>query len=348
MADDMRTKSTARYDRRMPPGSFRAYVAVTRGDEPSRGVTALSIDDLPPDGVLIEVDWSSVNYKDALASTPAGRVARISPLVVGIDLAGSVVDSGRDGPPVGTEVLAHGYDLGVSRHGGFAEYARVPAEWIVPVPSGLSLRDTMVIGTAGYTAALSVAALEERGLRPGHGPVLVTGATGGVGSTAVAILASRGYEVVASTGKPDEEAYLRGLGAKEVVDRTLLSEGRCKPLESTSWAAAVDCVGGSTLANVLPRIEYGGAVAASGLTGGIDLPSTVMPFVLRAITLIGIDSVQNPIETRRAVWQRLSTDLKPQSLDTMGVDVGLDDLTGVFDDILHGSVTGRAVVDMRR
>jgi len=308
----------------------------------------MSLDALPSDGVLIDVRWSSVNYKDALASTPAGRVARISPLVVGIDLAGSVVDSGDDGPPVGTEVLAHGYDLGVSRHGGFAEYARVPAEWIVPVPAGLSMRDTMVIGTAGYTAALSVVALEERGLGPGDGPVLVTGATGGVGSTAVSILASRGYEVVASTGKSDKEAYLRDLGAKEVVDRSLLSERPSKPLESTAWIAAVDCVGGTTLANVLPRIEYGGAVAASGLTGGVDLPSTVMPFVLRAVTLIGIDSVQNPIETRRAVWQRLGADLKPMSLDAMGVDVGLDDLTGILDDILRGAVAGRAVVDMRR
>ena len=308
----------------------------------------MSVDALPSDGVLIEVRWSSVNYKDALASTPEGRVARISPLVVGIDLAGTVVDSGADGPPVGTEVLAHGYDLGVSRHGGFAEYARVPAEWIVPVPAGLSMRDTMVIGTAGYTAALSVVALEERGLGPGDGPVLVTGATGGVGSTAVSILASRGYEVVASTGKSDKEAYLRDLGAKEVVDRSLLSEGPSKPLESTAWIAAVDCVGGTTLANVLPRIEYGGAVAASGLTGGVDLPSTVMPFVLRAVTLIGIDSVQNPIETRRAVWQRLGADLKPMSLDAMGADVGLDDVTGILDDILRGAVAGRAVVDMRR
>ena len=332
----------------MIPDSFRAYAAVTRGDEPSRGVTTMSVDALPPEGVLIEVHWSSVNYKDALASTPSGRVARISPLVVGIDLAGRVVDSGDDGPPLGTEVIAHGYDLGVASHGGFAEYARVPVEWIVPVPSGLSLHDAMVIGTAGYTAALSVVALEERGLRPGDGPVLVTGATGGVGSTAVGILAGRGYEVVASTGKNDKEEYLRGLGAKDVVDRTLLSEGRSKPLESTAWVAAVDCVGGTTLANLLPRIEYGGAVAASGLTGGVDLPSTVMPFVLRAVTLIGIDSVQSPIETRRAVWERLGTDLKPMALDTMGMDVALDDLTGVLDDILQGSIAGRAVVDVRR
>ena len=311
-------------------------------------MTTISADELPADGVLIEVDWSSVNYKDGLASTPAGRVARISPLVVGIDLAGRVVDGGIDGLPAGTEVLAHGYDLGVSRHGGFAEFARVPAEWIVPLPDGLSLRDAMVIGTAGYTAALSVVALEERGLTPGDGPVLVTGATGGVGSTAVGILAGRGYEVVASTGKPDKQDYLRALGAKDVVDRALLSEGRSKPLESTSWVAAVDCVGGSTLANVLPRIEYGGAVAASGLTGGIDLPSTVMPFVLRAVTLIGIDSVQTPIESRRAIWQRLGSDLKPASLDTMGTDVALADLDRVLDDILQGAVTGRSVVDVRR
>jgi acrylyl-CoA reductase (NADPH) len=308
----------------------------------------MSADELPSDGVLVEVHWSSVNYKDGLASTPSGRVARLSPLVLGIDLAGRVVDSGTDGPPVGTEVLAHGYDLGVSRHGGFAEYARVPAEWIVPVPAGLGLRDTMVIGTAGYTAALSVVALEERGLRPGDGPVLVTGATGGVGSTAVGILAGRGDEVVASTGKQDKESYLRGLGAKEVVDRAVLSEGGGKPLEPTAWVAAVDCVGGTTLANVLSRIDYGGAVAASGLTGGVELPSTVMPFVLRAVTLIGIDSVQTPIEGRRAVWQRLASDLKPVSLDTMGVDVGLDDVTGVLDDILQDSVAGRAVVDIRR
>lgn len=344
----MRPKSSPRYDPQMPPESFRAYVSTTTGDDPSRGVTTMSADELPPDGVLIEVHWSSVNYKDGLASTPAGRVARISPLVVGIDLAGRVVDGGADGLPAGTEVLAHGYDLGVSRHGGFAEFARVPAEWIVPLPEGLSLRDAMVIGTAGYTAALSVVALEERGLRPGDGPVLVTGATGGVGSTAVGILAGRGYEVVASTGKSDKEDYLRTLGAKDVVDRSLLSEGRSKPLESTSWAAAVDCVGGSTLANVLPRIQYGGAVAASGLTGGIDLPSTVMPFVLRAVTLIGIDSVQTPIESRRAIWRRLGSDLKPASLDEVGVDVALADLDGLLDGIREGSLTGRAVVDVRR
>ena len=193
----------------MTASSFRAFLADTKGEAVQRGVATRTRDDLPSDGVLVEVHWSSVNYKDGLASTPAGRVARISPIVPGIDLAGVVAESDDGRFPVGAEVLAHGYDLGVSRHGGFAEYARVPADWLVPVPSGLTLRDTMVIGTAGYTAALSVVALEERGLTPADGPVLVTGATGGVGSTAVGILANRGYEVVASTGKADAEAYLR-------------------------------------------------------------------------------------------------------------------------------------------
>jgi putative YhdH/YhfP family quinone oxidoreductase len=306
----------------------------------------MSPDDLP-DGVLVEVHWSSVNYKDALASTPAGKVARISPMVPGIDLAGTVVDGGVDGFPAGTEVLAHGYDIGVSRHGGFAEYARVPVEWLVGVPSGLSLRETMVLGTAGYTAALSVLALEAHGLGPGDGPVLVTGATGGVGSTAVGILAARGYEVVASTGKPDEADYLRSLGAKEIIDRATLAEPG-KPLDKTAWAGAVDCVGGQPLANVLSRIQYGGAVAASGLTAGNGLPTTVLPFVLRGVSLLGIDSVQTPIERRRAVWARLGADLKPVGLQEIGHDIGLDELDGVLDGILRGAVAGRNVVDVRR
>jgi putative YhdH/YhfP family quinone oxidoreductase len=306
----------------------------------------MSTDDLP-DGVLIEVHWSSVNYKDALASTLTGKVAHISPIVPGIDLAGIVVDSGVDGFPAGSEVLAHGYEIGVSRHGGFAEYARVPAEWLVTVPAGLTPRDTMVLGTAGYTAALSVIALEERGLSPADGPVLVTGATGGVGSTAVGILAARGYHVVAGTGKAEAEPYLRSLGANEIVDRATLAEpGR--PLDKMAWAAAIDCVGGVTLANVLSRLQYGGAVAASGLTGGNDLPATVLPFVLRGVSLLGIDSVQTPIERRREVWTRLGSDLKPVGLDAIGNDITLDELDVVLDGILRGAVTGRNVVDVRR
>ena len=339
-----------RYDPTMSPTvptSFRVFQAVTTGDTVDRGVTSMSVDDLPRDGVLVEVHWSSVNYKDGLASTPKGKVARISPIVPGIDLAGRLVDA-VDGLAAGTEVIAHGYDIGVSRHGGYAEYARVPAQWIVPLPPGLSGRDAMVIGTAGFTAALSVAALEDHGLRAGDGPVLVTGATGGVGSVAVAILATRGYEVVASTGKADAHAYLRSLGANDIVDRNTLNQPGGKPLDKMQWAGAVDCVGGVTLATVLSRVRYGGAVAASGLTGGADLPTTVLPFILRGVSLLGIDSVQTDIERRRAVWARLGSDLKPSGLAAIGHDVDLDDLDGALDGILEGSAMGRTVVRIRR
>jgi acrylyl-CoA reductase (NADPH) len=326
------------------PDSFRAFQAVTTGDAIDRGVVTLETKDLPEDGVLIDVQWSDVNYKDGLASTPKGRVARISPIVPGIDLAGTLAED-ADHLKAGTEVIAHGYDIGVTRHGGFAERARVPAEWLVPLPGELGVRDAMVIGTAGFTAALSVIALEEHGLEPGAGPVLVTGASGGVGSVAVDLLASRGYEVVASTGKAGAHEYLRSLGAVDVIDRATLAEP-CKPLETMSWAAAVDSVGGVTLANVLARIRQGGVVAASGLTGGGDLPTTVMPFILRGVSLLGIDSVQVPIDRRREVWNRLATDLKPEGLEGIGHDIGLDDLDRVLGEILGGQVVGRYVVDV--
>ena len=231
--------------------TFRAFTATSEGDAVVRRVTALRADDLPSDGVLIAVERSSVNYKDGLATIPKGRVARISPLIPGIDLAGTIAESGVAGLPEGTAVLAHGYELGVSRHGGFAEYARVPEGWLVAMPEGLDAREAMAIGTAGFTAGLSVVALEDHGLTPDSGPVLVTGATGGVGSTAVGILAHRGYEVVASTGKADSEDYLRALGATAVIAREELSAEGGRPLESVKWAAAVDCVGGQTLANLL-------------------------------------------------------------------------------------------------
>jgi acrylyl-CoA reductase (NADPH) len=324
--------------------TFRAYQADTSGEAPSRGVVSMGVDELP-DGVLVDVEWSSVNYKDGLASTPTGKVARISPMVPGIDLAGTLVEAAGD-LPAGTAVIAHGYDIGVARHGGFAERARVPAEWLVPLPADLSTRDAMVIGTAGFTAALSVVALEQHGVRPGDGPVLVTGATGGVGSVAASLLAQLGHEVVASSGKPEASGYLTALGAKEVIDRATLSEAG-RPLDAMQWAAAVDCVGGQTLATVLSRILYGGAVAASGLTGGAQLPTTVLPFILRGVSLLGIDSVQTGIAKRRAVWARLGTDLKPQGLDEIGHDIGLADLDGVLDGILAGKVTGRNVVDVR-
>jgi acrylyl-CoA reductase (NADPH) len=330
----------------MSQDSFAAFQAVTDGDSIERGPTTMTVADLPSEGVLVDVAWSSVNYKDALASTPTGRVARISPIVPGIDLAGVLAED-TEGLAAGTEVLAHGYDIGVSRHGGYAQRARVPAEWLVPLPAGLSLRDAMVIGTAGFTAALSVAALQDHGIVPGNGPVLVTGATGGVGSVAVSILSGAGYEVVASTGKSSEHDYLKSIGASSIIDReTLSQEG--KPLQSTVWAGAVDCVGGNTLANVLACIHYGGAVAASGLTGGTKIPTTVMPFILRGVSLLGIDSVQTPIERRRQVWERLGGDLKPAGLDTIAHEIGLSELDGVLAGILTGSVTGRYVVEVGR
>lgn len=326
----------------MTAESFRAFVATKTDDGYERGVREMSTADLP-EGVLVDVEWSSVNYKDALASTPDGRVARISPLIPGIDLAGTLAE-GVAHHGAGTPVLAHGYDLGVARHGGFAARARVPAEWLVPIPTGLDAREAMVIGTAGYTAALSVIALQDYGLRPDDGRILVTGATGGVGSTAVNILAGLGYEVVASTGKADSYEYLRSLGAVDVIDRATLGDSVGRPLDSMQWVGAVDCVGGVTLANVLARISYGGAVAASGLTGGAQIPTTVMPFILRGVSLLGIDSVQTPIERRQEVWARLAGDLKPGLLDSIGTEIGLDDLDGVLTAILQGGVTGRYIV----
>ena len=326
---------------------FRAFRATTTGESVDRGVVTMTVDELAADGVLVQVQWSSVNYKDGLASTPTGKVARISPMVPGVDLAGVLVEPAA-GLPAGAEVIVHGYDLGVARHGGFAQYARVPEEWIVPLPSGLTTREAMVVGTAGYTAALSVMALEHHGITPASGPVLVTGATGGVGSTAVGMLAGLGYEVVASTGKMSSAEWLQGIGAASVIDRAELSEPGKRPLEAMVWAAAVDCVGGVTLANVLKKIQYGGAVAASGLTGGNDLPATVLPFILRGVSLLGIDSVMTPLARRREVWARIGRDLKPKGLAAIGHDIGLDDLDAALTDILAGKAEGRSVVDLSR
>lgn len=329
----------------MTTTTFRAFRAVTDGDTIDRGVTTMSTDELAA-GALVEVHWSSVNYKDGLASTPSGKVARISPIVPGIDLAGVLVD-GTANIPAGTGVLAHGYDIGVARHGGFAEFSTVPSDQLVVLPGGLTAHDAMIIGTAGFTAALSVIGLLDHGLTPASGPVLVTGATGGVGSTAVGMLSALGFDVVASTGKSTSADFLISLGATSVTDRAELADESKRPLESMVFAGAVDCVGGVTLANVLKKISYGGSVAASGLTGGAGLPTTVLPFILRGVNLLGIDSVMVPIERRQQVWDRIATDLRPQQLDRIGHDIGLDDLDATLTGILRGEANGRAVVNPR-
>jgi acrylyl-CoA reductase (NADPH) len=317
------------------PDEVRAFVAVKGEDGVERGLRTLPSAELGDGDVVVKIAYSSVNYKDALATIPKGQVARISPLVPGIDLAGTTAE--------GDAVLAHGYDIGVAHHGGYAEYARLPSAWIVPLPEGLSARQAMAIGTAGFTAALAVARLERHGVAPGDGPVLVTGATGGVGSTAVSILAARGFEVVASTGK-DAREYLEALGAAEIVGREDVA-GDGKPLGKQRWAAAVDSVGGEPLAAILPQIRYGGAVAATGLTAGVKLDLTVMPFILRSVALLGIDSVLCEMDERAEIWRRLADDLRPPQLDdTIAREIGLDELEPALDAILKGALTGRTVV----
>jgi acrylyl-CoA reductase (NADPH) len=324
-------------------GRFRAYVAERVGDRVKRGLRIFDPADLPAGEVEIRVAWSCVNYKDALATRADGKVARISPLIPGIDLAGVVGASADSAFAPGDRVIAHGYDLGVSRHGGYAEYARVPAEQVVPLPAGLSLRESMALGTAGFTAALSVMRLEDRGLDPADGPVLVTGATGGVGSTAVSILAGRGYEVWALTGKADEHAWLQGLGAVGFLGRTD-APANGPPLEKERWAAVVDPVGAATLPYGLRSLRRGGAVALSGNAGGAALVTTVFPFILRGVALLGIDSAYMPIEDRRRLWDRLSGDLRPASLGDRLTEVTLDTLDRAFDAILAGQARGRWVV----
>jgi acrylyl-CoA reductase (NADPH) len=325
--------------------SFRALVV----DERDGGV-ALAMEEWDPNKLMagevtIRVAASSVNYKDSLAARADGKVVRRYPLVPGIDLAGEVVESTDSRCKAGDRVLAHGYELGVSHHGGYAELARVPAAWIVPLPEGLTPRQAMAIGTAGYTAALSILQLEHTGLQPDQGPVIVTGASGGVGSTAVALLAARGYQVVASTGSADAHDYLRELGAGEVVDRAETSRPGDRPLERARWAGAVDAVGGSTLAYLLQTMAPYGSIAISGNTGGMAVQTTVLPFILRGVNVLGIDSAHTPIETRITLWQRLADDLRPPRLEeSIAREVGLEDVPQALEQIYRGEVRGRVVV----
>lgn len=323
---------------------FQALV-VDKTEPFSIEVRPVSLEELPAGEVLIKVAYSSVNYKDGLASIPNGNIVRNYPFIPGIDLSGTVVSSTDSRFREGQSVIATSYGIGVSHFGGFSEYARIPADWVVDLPEGLTLREAMIYGTAGFTAALSVQALEAQGMTPDQGKVLVTGATGGVGGAATAILAKLGYQVTASTGRTDEAGYLQALGAAEVISREEVAGTAVKPLDKQLWQAAVDSVGGAPLAAVLSKIAYGGAVAASGLIAGTAVPTTVLPFILRGVSLLGIDSVACPMEIRAKLWQRMAGDMKPAVLDTLvDREISLTELPAALQDILQSGTRGRVLV----
>jgi acrylyl-CoA reductase (NADPH) len=324
--------------------AFRAFRIVNEHDTVRGALVDMTLDELSPGEVVIRAAYSSVNYKDALAGTGTGKILRRFPLVGGIDVSGSVESSSDDRFKPGDQVLVTGYDLGVQHDGGYAAYVRVPADWVVPLPAGLTPFEAMTLGTAGFTAGLGIHRLEQIGLRPASGPVVVTGATGGVGSVAVATLARLGYNVTALTGKATEHGYLRQLGAANVLDRSSVVMGT-KPLEKATWAAAIDPVGGETLAWLTRTTNYWGGIASAGLTGGVELRTTVMPFILRGVSILGIDSVLCPMDVRRDVWRRLATDMKPV-LSAIAREITLDELPEAFATLLAGRARGRYVVQI--
>ena len=326
--------------------NFRALV-VNKTDNFTVEINDLTLADLPDGDVLVKVAYSSINYKDSLATIPDGNIVNTYPFVPGIDLAGVVISSNDDSFKKGDKIIATSYDIGVSHFGGFSEYARIPAKWIVPLPEGLTLKEAMIIGTAGFTAALSVQRLEENKTSPEKGKVLVTGATGGVGSFGVSILSTLGYRVEASTGKKTEQAYLEKLGASSVISREDVYDGKLRALGKQKWAAAIDPVGGKPLASLLTQIKYGGSVAISGLTAGTKLPSTVFPFILRGINLLGIDSVYCPMDIRMQVWNRLATDFKPANLNEfIQQEITLEQIPDVLPTLLKGQARGRTIVKL--
>ncbi|MCP4979107.1 MAG: oxidoreductase [Gammaproteobacteria bacterium] len=322
---------------------YQAY-QIGKNDEGQRCVlTQLDDSDLMEGDVTIRVDYTTINYKDGLALTGRSPVIRKFPLTPGIDFSGRVIDSSHTDFKAGDEVILNGFGVGEGHSGGFAQKARVSGDWLVHVPQGLNTRQAMAIGTAGYTAMLSVMALESHGVKPGDGDVLVTGASGGVGSVAVAILNKLGYRVVATTGRMNEKDFLTGLGAADVIDRAGFAE-RARPLAKELWAAAIDVAGGNTLANVLSQLKYGGAAAICGLAESMNLPTSVAPFILRGISMYGIDSVMAPIAKRKMAWQRLASDLDLTLLDELSFDLDFNELPQAAEDILDGKIRGRAVV----
>lgn len=325
---------------------FRAFRITNEEGRIAGRVTEISIDDLAPGEVVFKTAYSSVNYKDALAATGSGgKIIRKYPLVAGIDAAGTVVSSTNTRFKPGDAVICTSYDMGVGHDGGYAEYCRVPAAWCVPLPQGLTLFEAMALGTAGYTAGLAVVLLELNGLKPANGPVLVNGATGGVATLSIDMLAKQGYSVTAMTGKTTERDFLVRLGAAEVIPRPE-TEARPKPLEKSLWAAAFDSVGGAQLAWLTRTMHQHGLIASFGNAGGIELNTTVLPFILRGVRLIGVDSAQTPMPLRQQVWQRLAQDLKPRHLDAIASTIRLADLPGHFEAVLKAQHRGRAVVEM--
>jgi acrylyl-CoA reductase (NADPH) len=325
---------------------FRALVLREEGGKVASRIEELDEVHLPPGEVTVRVEYSTLNYKDGMILAGQGRLVRNYPHVPGVDFAGTVLDSASPEFAPGDPVVLTGWRVGETRWGGYAEKARVPAAFLVRRPDGLDARRAMAIGTAGLTAMLAVIALERHGLKPGAGEVLVTGAAGGVGSIATALLAGLGHRVVAATGRPEQRAYLEGLGAAELIDRTALSEKPARPLDGERWAGAVDAVGGNTLATILTQLRYRASVAACGLAGGSDLPATVIPFLLRGVNLLGIDSVMCPRDERVLAWRRLADDLAPGRLDATTETVTLSALPELAPRILAGAVRGRVVVDL--
>lgn len=330
----------------MVMNSFKALLIEERDGKVSSGLVRMDESQLDAGGVTIRVAYSSINYKDALAATGAGKIIRRFPCVGGIDMSGTVIESTDLRFKPGDRVVATSFDIGVAHHGGYAEIARVPGDWVVPLPAGLSLFDAMVLGTAGFTAALGIVRMEENGLRPEKGAVIVTGATGGVGSLAIDMLATLGYHVVALTGKEAEAAYLRELGAAEVLLRESLDLTKIRPLDRGRWAGAVDNLGGDFLAWIASTMQQGGTIASIGLAASMSLNTTVAPFILRGVSLLGIDSGYIREPYRSGVWQRLASDLRPPHLENMARRIAFDDLPTAFEAFIAGRAKGRAVVEI--